>query len=132
MASFFALSVAQFPKKSDGTTSWQLHQVSGYLCEFLGRFASSIFFVNTHIVGLSFLVSVSFIVLAFSANQIVGLWKGLWKGLWNKSTWTSLSEMRTLQTRPRKWMRNWGRRPSEHDRDEDEETDEGEKEPKVS
>lgn len=130
MATFFALSIAQFPKDSSGMTSWQLHQVSQYLCEFLLRFASSAFFIDTHVVGISIAVSVPFIVLAFSVNQMVGLWEKHVLN-WLKDTWKTLWRKIIFESRPRTWRSDRGRRPSAHDRGEDEGTDE-ERKAKVS
>ncbi|KAF2727552.1 hypothetical protein EJ04DRAFT_517173 [Polyplosphaeria fusca] len=59
MASFFALDVTAFPQDSKGQTNWPLHTVGGLLF------------------GISFAVSIPFIIIAFSVQPMVSIWKSM-------------------------------------------------------
>jgi Mg2+ and Co2+ transporter CorA len=59
VTAFFALNVTAFPKQEDGSTAWQLGHIVGY------------------VVGISFGLSMPFIVVAFTINPLLELsgWK---------------------------------------------------------
>lgn len=66
MASLFALGIAQFPKdKTSGNTNWQLHYVCGLLF------------------GISFAVSIPFILLAFNITWFTAQWNQM-RHVWLK------------------------------------------------
>lgn len=75
MASFFALAIDKFPKDADGNTSWPLNYICGLLCKCrAGPLEVDTVNSDSHPVGISFAVSIPFIMFAFLINPFRNGW----------------------------------------------------------
>lgn len=73
MASFFALGISIFPKQ-DGENNFELSWVSGILCKSCHLVDASITVSDMNIVGVSFAVSVPFIIIALKIDFVANVW----------------------------------------------------------
>lgn len=79
MASFFALAIDKFPKGEDGNTRWPLSYICGLICKFyykckLEDSVRQIILTVVYIVGISFAVSIPFILFALALELLKNGW----------------------------------------------------------
>jgi hypothetical protein len=75
MASFFALAIDKFPKNADGNISWPLNYICGLLCKCrAGPLEVDTVNSDSHPVGISFAVSIPFIMFAFLIKFLRNGW----------------------------------------------------------
>jgi hypothetical protein len=109
MASFFALAVRQFPKDGSGNTSWPLRYISGLLCmSILHPFGSLLVLIDSGPVGISFGVSIPFILVAFNISWFTTPWNYM-RHIWIKQALILLlkplrkAPLRPLRMRVIRW-----------------------------
>jgi hypothetical protein len=75
MASFFALAIDKFPKNEDGSTSWPLKYICGLICKFTKiTWGFPMVNIDCRLVGISFAVSIPFILFAFALDSLKNGW----------------------------------------------------------
>jgi hypothetical protein len=84
MGASFAISIDRFPKDESGNTNWPLNYVCGLLCKYgAGPLETDAVRTHSALVGISFAVSIPFIVLALYIEWIKEKWYKL-RHIWTE------------------------------------------------